>query len=200
MIKNVLFDIGKVLLDFEREPTIREFSRYSRKYDETQFGHNQVFIGGYWERMETGEVTPLEYFEKFRQVSGCEVSFSHFQTIWTMHFTPVEEMIAFGRKLAAHYWIYFFSNTDPIHIPPLYNRFPSMLFFHGEALSWELGVRKPDPEFFNRGLTKFDLDPAECLYVDDRPENVETASGLGINAVVFHEPAQAISEMEAYLS
>ncbi|MBW7997328.1 MAG: HAD family phosphatase [Candidatus Glassbacteria bacterium] len=199
-IKNVLFDIGKVLLSFEREQTISEFARYSLSVDEKEFGIEHVFVDSYWERMETGHVSPEQYYERFCEASGCAIGLRHFVLIWTMNFTPVAEMIAYGRALAEKYNIYFFSNTDPIHIPPLYNRFPSLLFFRGQALSWELGVRKPDPEFFRRGLAKFDLDPRECLFVDDRQENAEAAARLGIRSVVFSSPSQAIAEMDAVLA
>lgn len=200
MIRNVLFDIGKVLLSFERERTLREFASYSTTIDEQDFVFGNVFVDPYWEQMELGELSPREYYEHFRVKSGCRISFRHFLLIWTAHFTPTQEMVAYGRSLVGRYRVYFFSNTDPIHIPPLFDRFPSLLFFDGHALSWELGVRKPDPEFFRRGLAKFSLDPRECLFVDDRPENTQTARQLGMQAVDFRTPSQAIAEMDTVLA
>ncbi len=200
MIKNVLFDIGKVLLSFERETTLREFARYSATIDERDFVFGDVFVDPYWEQMELGELSPREYYEHFCAKSGCRISFRHFLLIWTGHFTTTDEMVTYGRSLATRYRVFFFSNTDPIHIPPLFERFPSLLFFEGHALSWELGVRKPDPEFFHRGLAKFSLDATECLFVDDRPENTQTARRLGMQAVDFRNPSQAIAQMDAILA
>ncbi len=200
MIRNVLFDIGKVLLSFEREPTLREFARYSATIDERDFEFGNVFISPYWEQMELGRLSPREYYEHFRKASGCRISFRHFALIWTNHFTPTHEMVAHGRGLSGRYRVFFFSNTDPIHIPPLFERFPSLLFFEGHALSWELGARKPDPEFFHRGLAKFSLAPAECLFIDDRAENTRVARDLGMQAVDFRTPAQAIAELDAVLA
>ncbi len=200
MIRNVLFDIGKVLLSFEREPTLRDFARYSTTIGEQDFEFGNVFVSPYWEQMELGELSPREYYGHFRRASGCRISYRHFVLIWTAHFTPTQAIVDYGRSLAGKYGIYFFSNTDPIHIPPLFERFPSLLFFDGCALSWELGARKPDPRFFHRGLAKFGLDPTECLFVDDRPENTRTARKLGMQAVDFRSPSQTIARMDTILA
>ena len=183
MIKNILFDIGSVLLQFDREAAIREYFFYNDTLPPEEFTFDRVFLPGQWQKMETGEMKPEEYYELFKEASGCRISFRHFCLIWCMHFREDREMIAWGRALASHFRLYFLSNTGPLHIPGLYDRFPSLLFFHGQALSWDLGVLKPAPEFFMRALKKFSLEARECLFIDDQPDNVETARGLGIQSI-----------------
>lgn len=141
MIKNILFDIGSVLLLFDREATVREFSYYSETIPQENFTAEHVFLPEFCPGMETGEISPCEYYERFRKVSGCRVSFRHFSLIWARYFTDSRPMIALGRSLSCRFRVYFLSNTDPLHIPMLYSRFPDLLFFHGQALSYESGIK-----------------------------------------------------------
>ena len=142
---------------------------------------------------------PEEYFELFRRESGCRISFRHFCLIWRKHFYEIEPMTALGRRLASRYGIYFFSNTDPIHVPPLFDRYPGCLFYDGLALSWELGLRKPDPEFYEQGLARFALKREECLFIDDKLENVESAVALGLRSIHYLDPVQAEREIRLAL-
>ncbi|MFH1071492.1 MAG: HAD family phosphatase [Candidatus Glassbacteria bacterium] len=191
MIRNLLFDIGRVLLSFDLEATVEELGCYSERYGPRDFKFEHVFLTGEWEKMETGEMAPEEYFELFREVSGCRISYRHFCLIWRKHFYEIEPMTALGGSLARDYKIYFFSNTDPIHVPRLFDRYPACLFFDGLVLSWELGLRKPDPRFFEQGLARFGLGREECLFIDDKPENVESARTLGIRSIHYLDPVQA---------
>jgi len=197
MIKNILFDIGSVLLLFDREATVREFSYYSETIPQENFTAEHVFLPEFCPGMETGEISPCEYYERFRKVSGCRVSFRHFSLIWARYFTDSRPMIALGRSLSRRFRVYFLSNTDPLHIPMLYSRFPDLLFFHGQALSYELGVLKPERSFFERALAKFALKPSECLFIDDQPQNVEAARKLGMRSIHHFNPAQTRAEIIA---
>ena len=109
-------------------------------------------------------------------------------------------MIALGRALSQHFNIFFLSNTDPLHIPVLYDHFPDLLFFHGEALSYQLGALKPEAAFYERALEKFSLNPGECLFIDDLAENVTAARQLGLRSIRHTTPAETksavLSELE----
>ena len=197
MIKNILFDIGSVLLLFDRGATIREFSYYSETIPQENFTAEHVFLPEIWHRMETGEISPREYYEKFKKVSGCRISFRHFSLIWARYFTDSRAMIELGRSLSSNFRIYFLSNTDPLHIPVLYSRFPNVLFSHGQALSYELGVLKPERSFFERALAKFALKPSECLFIDDLARNVEAAQRFGMRTIQHFSPEQTRAEIQA---
>ena len=197
MIKNILFDIGSVLLLFDREATVREFSYYSETIPQQKFTAEHVFLTELWLKMETGEISPGQYYERFKKVSGCRVSFRHFSLIWARYFTDSRPMVELGRSLARNFRIYFLSNTDPLHIPVLYSRFPNVLFFHGQALSYELGALKPERLFFERALARFGLEPSECLFIDDQAQNVEAARDFGMRTIQHFDPGQTRAEILA---
>jgi glucose-1-phosphatase len=194
MIKNILFDIGSVLVEGDQEATAREYRLYSTKPKE-QFSIEQVFIPGVQHAFERGEISPEQYYQSFLEHSGCRISFRHFAIIWAKHFVTIPSMILMGQKLARNLKVYFLSNTNPLHIPVLYHIFPNLLFFHGQALSYELGAMKPDPAFFQRALEKLDLDPAECLYIDDQARNVAGAKEFGLRSIHHLDPEQTASNI-----
>ena len=200
MIRNILFDIGSVLLLFDQEAAVREFSYYSETIPQQEFTAGHVFLPEFRIRMEAGEISPVEYYERFKRISGCRISFRHFSLIWSRYFSGSRSMIALGRNLSRRFMVYFLSNTDPLHIPVLYSRFPEMLFFHGQALSYELGALKPGLEFFERALAKFDLQPSECLFIDDQAPNVQAARKFGLRSIQHFSPQQTEAEIFAELA
>ena len=194
MIKNILFDIGWVLVEGDKEATAREYQLYSAKPKE-QFGIEDVFIPGVQHAFERGEINPEQYYQNFLEHSGCRISFRHFAIIWAKHFVEIQSMISLGQKLARNLKVYFLSNTNPLHIPVLYNYFPTLLFFHDQALSYELGAMKPDREFFQLALEKLKLDPAECLYIDDNANNVAGARDFGLCSIHHQDPEQTTASV-----
>ncbi len=56
---------------------------------------------------------------------------------------------------------------------------------------------KPDREYFERALARFELNPVSCLFIDDRAENIEVARSLGIPAVKFASPEQLRQDLVA---
>ncbi|MEA2062944.1 MAG: HAD family phosphatase [Gemmatimonadota bacterium] len=197
-IKNILFDIGHVLLSFYPEAAAREFAVYSSRPAD-RFGPEHVFLPEILHSFERGQISSEQYYEAFIQESGCRMSFRHFSILWCKHFSLIRPMVELGRKLSRKYSIYFFSDTSPLHVPPLYHLFPALLFFHGQALSYELGAMKPEREFFQLACERLGLDPAECLFIDDQPANVDVARDFGIRSIHHRDPEQSASGILAAL-
>jgi len=181
------------------EATAREFAFYSETIPPEKFTKERVFIPQIQPKMERGEMTPWQYYEHFLLASGCRISFRHFGIIWAKYFIEIEPMITFGRTLSREFKVYFLSNANPLHIPVLYTLFPSLLFFHGDAISYELGALKPESAFFERALAKLGLAADECLFIDDLAANVETARKLGIRSIQHLDPEETKSRITAEL-
>ena len=86
-----------------------------------------------------------------------------------------------------------------MHFPWVYERFPELNFFKGDAVSCHLGAVKPNRAFYERALAKFGLQPAACLFIDDRPENVEGARAFGIPALQYTTAPETIAALRARL-
>jgi 2-haloacid dehalogenase len=83
---------------------------------------------------------------------------------------------------------YALTNMERETYPQRRDRYPFMRRFAGIVVSSHEGVAKPDPEIYRRLLTRFDLDPARTVMIDDSAANVETAARLGMEAVRFQSP------------
>jgi putative hydrolase of the HAD superfamily len=77
------------------------------------------------------------------------------------------------------------SNTDIMRFTFIKNRFPEILIFDGYALSFDLGLRKPDPEIYRAALRSVGSRPENAIFIDDIQENIESAERLGIKGILF---------------
>ena len=101
---------------------------------------------------------------------------------------PTEQLV---RDLkAAGYKLFVLSNMSREFIDFL-RRFPVYGLFDGEVVSCEEGVVKPEPEIYRRLLGRYGLDPAQTLFIDDRPANIAAAAALGIRGQLFDHSAPA---------
>ncbi len=101
---------------------------------------------------------------------------------------PTERLV--GDLKAAGYRLYVLSNMSREFIDFL-RRFPVYGLFDGEVVSCEEGVVKPEPEIYRRLLGRYGLDPAQTLFIDDRPANIAAAAALGIRGQLFDHSAPA---------
>ena len=102
-------------------------------------------------------------------------------------------MLDFAREWSSKHDIYFVSNAGPLHVPLIYDLYPSLRFFKNDAISCYIGAVKPERAFYERALVKFGVDAADCILVDDRPENVNGALACGIQAILYKTPGQTIA-------
>ena len=103
---------------------------------------------------------------------------------WSDIFTLDKEMVKLAESLKKDYDIFIFSNTDEIHFNRIIIDFPELeIFEHNFMLSYEIGELKPNAKAFQLALGKFNLIPAESLFIDDRMENVNGAKIFGMDAI-----------------
>jgi epoxide hydrolase-like predicted phosphatase len=109
---------------------------------------------------------------------------------------PDERMIAAVRRArSAGIRTGLISNTWNLEASPS----ASLDLFDVRVLSGEEGVRKPDPEIYRRAARKLGVDPAECVFVDDLPSNVEGARAVGMAGVLHRDAAITIPKLESLL-
>ena len=102
----------------------------------------------------------------------------------------VETRALVGDLKRVGYKLYVLSNMSREFIDFL-RRFPVYGLFDGEVVSCEEGVVKPEPEIYRRLLGRYGLDPAQTLFIDDRPANIAAAAALGIRGQLFDHSAPA---------
>ena len=174
-----LFDIGRVLLDFDFEPSMARLfptaspippngmNRLIERKDEFEAGKIDVDDYTHW-ALETLDTPP-------RPTNSTDA--------WQQIFTPNEPMWECVRKLAADgHRLILFSNTNAIHCPWIFDEYPEFSLFHDAVLSFDTGFIKPQPEIYQHAIDTHGLDPAETLYIDDLPPNIATGREFGFRS------------------
>ncbi len=130
------------------------------------------------------------FHRKLTDDLGVELTPDELLELWNSILEPNEAINPIVRQLKGRYRLAIGSNTDDPHFKRSYEIQPATLEFDDVLVSYELGVCKPDPEFFKRGLAKLGVEPEECLFIDDLEANVEAARSLGITGIRFESAEQ----------
>ncbi len=179
-----LFDLGNVIAGFDHRIFCRRLAQEGSPLDPETI-HRIVFREGFNDRFETGGLRGEEFYELLKGPLQLTVDQERFRRIWCEIFWENPGMRTLLETLATRARLVLVSNTNPWHTA--YTREATRLLepFHRLVLSYEIGVRKPDPAFFRAALDAAGSDPHRCLYFDDMEENVQAAARLGIPSVHF---------------
>lgn len=102
--------------------------------------------------------------------------------------TKIPETVALMRSLAKNHKLYLLSNLDKESFALLQKKYPAIFnLFDGLMISAQAGYLKPDAEIYHEFLTRFNLNPIECFFIDDQEDNIVAAKKFGINGTVFIE-------------
>ena len=197
MIRNVLFDMGNVLLRFDRQLFL---NRLDVTEEEKQLLLRRVFLSCEWVRMDRGTLDEPEAEARMRADLPERLHGAVHELVsrWDEPILPIPGMYELVQELKQKgYGIYLLSNAShrqheywkKVTVAPL---------FDGTFISADEGVMKPGCEYFLRALNRFGLKAEECFFVDDMPSNVEGAAFCGIPGAIFHGDADLLrSQMKA---
>ena len=190
----VVFDLGKVLLDFDYSIAAQGLARQSSappQQIKTFIDHSPLLV-----QYEKGRITRQAFFEAIREMSGYGGSLEEFLALFADVFTPIEPMIELHERLrAGGIPTYIFSNTNDIAISHVRSSYPFYSRFNGYVLSYEHGYMKPEPELYEAVEKATGRTTASIWYLDDRPENVAAGAARGWNAVLHSEPQVSIKTL-----
>ena len=198
MIKNLIFDFGKVLVDYEYFETLDQIFKTHEQAEE--FYH--LLIDGKWnENMDRGDSFE-ETFCKMQQIMPQykEEIATVAQRINEFVRGEKEGMRNLLTQLKAEgYHLYGLSNwCTKVH--ETMAQYPIFQLLEGQVISSEEKIIKPDMAIYERICQKYNLKPEECLFADDRMENVEAAQHFGMQAICFEDAEQYERELRKILS
>ncbi len=198
MIRAVIFDLGKVLVDFDYGIAARKIAGQCKTTAE-DIGR---FIGAtpLLLRYETGLLTDTEFYREICAATGFPGDVQEFGNSFADIFTPIEPMVALHAEIRERGLpTYVFSNTNSLAISHIRRNFPFFANFDGYIFSFEHGCMKPDPRLYEVIERQSGRRGPELLYLDDRPENLVTAEQRGWQVIHHESPEKTRARIEQLL-
>jgi FMN phosphatase YigB (HAD superfamily) len=181
----VLFDLGDVLVHLRFDRGAATLRRLAVDPD-LAIDAARTFLGEHALAYNAGQVTPEDFVRGLARAVGQPETPQGLQACreaWCDIFDPWPEMQSLAHEvLDAGHPAWLLSNTDPLHFAYLHERTPVLSRLTGLCLSYELRLAKPDPEYFRSALERVGLPATDALFIDDRPDNVAAARGMGLRS------------------
>lgn len=194
----VIFDLGKVLLDFNYGRAAKAMAPRSHT-DEEKF-RRTLDQSPLLYRFETGELSAREMFSEVAKATGYGGTFDEFARAFGDIFTAIPEMIQLHANLRdAGIPTYIFSNTNELAVDYIRQTFPFFSTFSGHVYSHVARCMKPDPKIYEAVERLSGKRGAELLYVDDREENVIAGADRGWQVIHHHSTPATIPEVRLRL-
>ena len=201
MIKNLVFDLGNVLIEWNSEKILTYFEPEKER---RQVLRQAIFESGVWHQTDKGELSLKEACEEvLTQLdasyhSAIKNIFYHWYEVVYVY-SDLQERIRLW--VAQDYRIYILSTTCEIfyHIEKA-GLLPLYPLLSGYILSSEVGVVKPEAEIYQKLFKKYNLDPVESVFIDDIQANLDTAAELGFETILSTSETENIRAMETLLA
>lgn len=192
-IKNIIFDMGRVLLKFD--PFV-SLNTYCENEDDKNLIYKELFEGPEWIMGDEGKITNGQRYElvKERVPERLHRTLKLVVENWEMCMEPVDGALEFYRLVKEKgYNTYVLSNAcNRFH--SYFYRFYDMNSFGGIVVSSDVKMIKPNPAIYEYILKTYNLNPEECLFIDDVEVNVEAAKEAGIKGFVFRNNYEELKE------
>ena len=185
MIRNIVFDMGKVLIRWSPEEMLE---RFDLSQEEKTMLLQELFWSPEWIAQDRGIITEADMIARVSArlpdtLHGTVEEVIKAWYVW--HLTPMPGMAELVRKLKEKgYGIYLLSNASTA-LRGYFPRIPGSECFDGLMVSAEEKLLKPQHEIYERLYERFGLVPEQCVFIDDSPANIEGAMLTGMQGIVF---------------
>jgi FMN phosphatase YigB (HAD superfamily) len=197
MIPIIVFDLGKVLVDFDYSIAAQRVAARSTKPPENLdsfLSSSPALV-----QFETGLLTRQSFFDQVRNATGFLGDIVEFGGMFADIFTEIPQMIELHAELRRRgFKTYIFSNTNDLAIEHIRRNFPFFKNFDGYIFSCEVKSMKPDPAIYDALERMTGRRGAEIVYIDDRPENVAAGAARGWRTILHEAPDKSRAALSAF--
>jgi len=206
MIRNIIFDLGGVVITLDQSQSVRRFEALGLKDAEQRL--NAYTQEGIFGDLEGGKIDAETFRLELNKLTGREATHEECAFAWQGYAkeVPGRNLDALIRLRQEDYRLILLSNTNPYMMEWVMSdafdgRGHSVdYYFDAMYLSYEMKVMKPSQEIFHRLLMNEHVSPLECLFVDDGPRNVAAASQMGMRTYCPENGADWTSKIYDFLN
>jgi HAD superfamily hydrolase (TIGR01549 family) len=189
MIKNIVFDLGNVLISFKPADYLSKLG-YTAEIKNVIL--DDVFRSKEWQLIDKGEISREEASRRISERST--LSRQEIEAAFDLRIKillPIEGNTGMLPALKkGGFKLYFLSNFPDDIFDEVFDRYPFFRLFDGGFISSRVKSAKPDRRIFEILLEKYSLNPEECLFIDDDESNVRTAVSIGMSCIHLSDPAE----------
>jgi len=194
----IIFDLGRVLIDFDFRLVIKRLKRY------TAFSEKEIrryfMQTPLWDAFERGEVEPKDFFLQLsNELKLQKLTFKEFAPLWNSIFTEKHDSVSILSRLRGRYRIALLSNVNIMHWEHVVEAHDFIQWFDHPVASWQVGQRKPDLDIYRTTLHMAGVAPQKAVFIDDMEAHVIAARSLGIRAHQFINARQLIQDLNGIL-
>tara|TARA_B110000971_G_scaffold99149_1_gene101985 strand:+ start:127 stop:750 length:624 start_codon:yes stop_codon:yes gene_type:complete len=200
-IKNIIFDLGGVLVDWNPDKVYKHVF----KNDPDKMAHffNEVCTQDWNENQDAGYPMAKATEERVALFPEYEEEIRMFYGRWDeMLGDQIQGTVDILKQCAdnSNYKVVALTNWSHETFPKAIAKFEFLKWFEGILVSGEEKTRKPFAEIYELTLSRFDIKADESLFIDDNLRNIEAARALGIHSIQFHSPEQLAQDLDAYVT
>lgn len=184
MIKNIIFDMGGVLIDYNPEKTL--YGLFDKETADILL--KEIFRNPLWSDKDRGIITPAEIMQKVKNRIPEAVfeKASEMVDNFYPYMPPFEKMYGFVESLKAKgYGIYLLSNASS-DFHERRSGIPALSLFDGVIISADHKLLKPEKEIYEKLYETFSLKPEECFFIDDVQANIDGAKATGMDGHCYY--------------
>ena len=185
-----IFDLGKVLVDFDYSIAARKIAARSSKAPEDLhafLGSSPLLVD-----YESGRLTRQSFYEAIRDAIGFRGDLAEFGSYFADIFAEIPGTIALHAELRRRgFKTFIFSNTNDLAIEHVRRNFPFFKNFDGYIYSYEVGAMKPQEKIYESMEAMCGRRGAGLIYLDDRAENIEAGVARGWRAILHESPEKS---------
>ena len=196
---DIILDMGNVLLEWNKDKILKAVAKTEKDY---LILDKAIFQSGLWERLDLGTLTREELVDRVLSLLGDIYEKKVEEVIWNWPsyieiYTEVFPILA--RLKEKGHRIFVLSNTSPVFYELLEEQLsPLNEILDGFVLSCDIKAVKPDPKMFEEILCKYELDPANCVFLDDIADNTKMAETLGIKAYQVKQRSDVVDILKKF--
>ncbi len=200
-IKNIIFDLGGVIINIDYALLVEAFSKIGLPHFEAYFSQKEQ--RSLFDQYEKGEITSVQFREALKKHCKPGTTDAAVDAAWNAMLLDLpKERLNLLLKTKQNYRTFLLSNTNEIHMLFIYNYLKAEFgintlggHFEKVYLSYEIKMRKPDPEIFQFVMDENQLKKEETLFIDDSVQHVESASKMGIHTILLNVKTQTVIDL-----
>ena len=196
-IKNIVFDLGRVLIKFEPKEYIQQNVPEEKRED----FYNGIFGSTEWLMLDRGPLSDEDAKKIFKErVPGADKQIDRLFDVDLFEILqPIEENVKLLPKLKEKYNLYILSNFHQPAFEHIFKKYDFFRLFDGHTVSCYYYLLKPEKEIYDILIDKFNLIPKETVFIDDTKVNIDACEKEGIRGIHLPDYTELKQKLEEFL-